>query len=114
MHGRTPSQAFIEGLPHTPAKEDHATASASKTKAALPSPERHCQPITLSVHNDGYRRSGERLPVTSVWARRHPNADKKRMTKAINRPALQAASSAGTQEKSKSSKRPWKRPFQRK
>jgi transposase InsO family protein len=34
MHGRTPSQAFIEGLPRTSAKEGHANTSASKTKAA--------------------------------------------------------------------------------
>jgi transposase InsO family protein len=34
MHGRTPGQAFIEGLPRTSAKEGHANASAPKTKAA--------------------------------------------------------------------------------
>jgi transposase InsO family protein/transposase-like protein len=33
MHGRTPAQAFAEGLPPTPAREDHATAPNPKKAA---------------------------------------------------------------------------------
>jgi hypothetical protein len=37
MHGRTPAQAFTEGLPRTPAKENHAKPPTRK-QATRPNP----------------------------------------------------------------------------
>jgi len=55
MNGRTPVQAFVDGIrKSTPAKEEKTTTRkpAQKQAAQAAPQEWHCQAITLSVQSD--------------------------------------------------------------